>query len=428
MTRQPTSPSPSEPDSEVARICVITAGHLATCPRMVKAADALAAAGHDVRMISTRHMDWAARADDEMRTTRSWRWRVVDYLRETAPVTYATSGIRRRLAHAAAAGLGAARVPFGVGVRAYARVHSELVRAAIEEPADLFYGGTTGALAATAEASARTSIPYGLDLEDLHSAEQDGPDGPLMNDLAARIEARVLPHAAFLTTSSAAIATEYRRRYGVEAVTVNNTFPLPSRRPDITLRDGGPLNAYWFSQTIGRARGLEDFVHGAALADVPIDLHLRGRAAPGYVEALRQIASAAAPRLSIVAHGPAAPDAMIDLCRGYEIGLAVEESHVLNRQISLTNKAFTYILAGLAVVFTDTRGQRPLAEDLGPGALLYRSGDHRSLAEGLRRWYEQPARLLEARRAAWAAAVSRWHWEHPAQRGALIAAVAGALS
>jgi len=27
----------------MARICVITAGHLATCPRMLKAADALAA-------------------------------------------------------------------------------------------------------------------------------------------------------------------------------------------------------------------------------------------------------------------------------------------------------------------------------------------------------------------------------------------------
>jgi hypothetical protein len=80
------------------------------------------------------------------------------------------------------------------------------VRAAIEGPGDLFYGGTTGALAATAEASARTGTPYGLDLEDFHSEEQEGPDGALMNELAGRIEARVLPKAAFLTTSSVAIA------------------------------------------------------------------------------------------------------------------------------------------------------------------------------------------------------------------------------
>jgi hypothetical protein len=395
---------------------------------MVKAADALAAAGHDVHVVSTRHVDWATRADEEMRATRTWRWRVVDYRRDTAPATWAASAVRRRLAHLVASTLGATRVPFSVGVRAYARVHPELVRAALEEPADLFYGGTTGALAATAEASARAGVPYGLDLEDLHHAEQQGPDGPLMNAIAARIEARVLPRAAFLTASSAPIAAEYQRRYGVEPVTVNNTFPLPAGSLGIDQRQEGPLKVYWFSQTVGAGRGLEDFVRGAALADVPVELHLRGRETPGYLAAFRQFASAAAPRLTVVAHDPAAPDSMIDLCREYEIGLALEETEVANRRLCLTNKAFTYMLAGLAVVFTDTEGQRPLAEDLGAGALLYRSGDHRALAAGLRRWYEEPDRLIAARRAAWGAAVRRWHWEHPAERGALLAAVARSLS
>ena len=45
------------------RICVITSGHLATCPRMVKAADALAEAGHAVRIVSAQFLDWAAEAD-----------------------------------------------------------------------------------------------------------------------------------------------------------------------------------------------------------------------------------------------------------------------------------------------------------------------------------------------------------------------------
>jgi glycosyl transferase family 4 len=395
---------------------------------MVKAADALAAAGHDVRVVSTRHMGWAAQADADMKTRRPWRWRVVDYARETAPVMYAMSGIRRRLACAAVRRLGSASVSFSIAIRAYARVHPELVRAAVEERVDLFYGGTTGALAAAAEASARTGAPYGLDLEDLHSAEQDGPDSALINALAARIETRVLPSAAFLTASSGPIVAEYQRRYGVDAVTVHNTFPLPSRLPDVHPRDGGPLKTYWFSQTIGPGRGLEDFVHGAALADVPVELHLRGVEASGYLEQLRRLASMTAPRLTIATHDPGTPDSMIDLCREYEIGLALEANALLNRQVCLTNKAFTYILAGLAVVFTDTEGQRPLAEDLGAGALLYRSGNHSALAQGLRRWYQEPARLLEARRAAWAAAVRRWHWEHPAERGALTAAVDRALS
>ncbi len=412
----------------MARICVVTAGHLATCPRMTKAADALAAVGHDVRVVSTCHTPWAAAADDAMRATRSWTWRVVDYRREAAPLPYARSGVRSRVAQASTRVVGAYRVPFAVGVNAYARVHPELVRAAIEEPADLYYGGTTGALAATAEASARTSTPYGLDLEDLHSGEQEGPDAALMNELAARIESRVLPKAAFLTTSSAAIAAEYRRKYGVEPTTINNTFPLPPEPPEMAHRAGSPLRAYWFSQTIGSGRGFERFIAGAGEADIPLEVHLRGQSVPGYVETLRRFAASTAPKLSIVTHEPEAPDRMIALCRDYDIGLALEDGAALNRQLSLSNKALTYILAGLAVVITDTEGQRGLARELAQGALTYRGGDLRSLAEGLRLWYREPARLLAARRAAWSAAVRRWHWEHPSQRGALIETVSGALA
>ena len=37
------------------RITVVTAGHLSTCPRMLKSADALAADGYDVRVVATHH-------------------------------------------------------------------------------------------------------------------------------------------------------------------------------------------------------------------------------------------------------------------------------------------------------------------------------------------------------------------------------------
>jgi hypothetical protein len=53
--------------------------------------------------------------------------------------------------------LGAERVPFGVGVRAYARAHSELVAAAVEEPVD----GKTPAAAARW----RTRDSFGSDVQ-----------------------------------------------------------------------------------------------------------------------------------------------------------------------------------------------------------------------------------------------------------------------
>jgi len=87
----------------------------------------------------------------------------------------------------------------------------------------------------------------------------------------------------------------------------------------------------------------------------------------------------------------------------------------------------TYILAGLAVVLTDSPGQRAFADDLGDGALRYQTGDIASLANGLRLWAEDRGRLRRARQAAWQAAKRRWNWKHPSERGALIDAVSGVL-
>ena len=83
------------------------------------------------------------------------------------------------------------------------------------------------------------------------------------------------------------------------------------------------------------------------------------------------------------------------------------------------------MLAGLAVVFTDTPGQRRLAIDLGEGAILYPPGDVAALAAGLTRWASDKDLLGRARAAAWQAARRRWHWEHREERGALLDARGG---
>jgi glycosyltransferase involved in cell wall biosynthesis len=415
----------------MARICIVTSGHLATCPRMLKAADAIAGAGYRVRVVSTRYIDWAAEADVDVRRRRQgqWEWTVVDYGRWSARGRHLRTGVRFRIARELAAFVGPARCPLALTERAFSRAHGELLRAALSWPADLFYGGTSGALAAVARAACRAGVPYALDLEDFHTAEQeDGASARLAHALAERIERAVLPGAAFVTAASEAIAAAYRAKYGADPIVVNNTQPLPAKAPDLAPTPGEGLRLYWFSQTIGPGRGLEDATRAMGLADIPGELHVRGRALPGYLEGLQRLADEVAPRLKVLHHEPAAPDAMVDLCRGYDVGLALEQAHVLNRALCLTNKAFTYMPAGLAVVLTDTPGQRPLASDMGEGAILYAPGDVRALAGALKRWAEDKPLLVRARGASWQAGQRRWHWEHPSERGALLGAVARALT
>ncbi len=401
---------------------VVTAGMLSTCPRMVKAADALTGAGYDVRVVSANFAGWTAAADARVRETRRWRSTIVDYSKATAPAAAAMTSLRWRFASALARQGGSDAAPWWVVTRAYSRAHAEIVDAALAEPADFFYGGTTGGLAATAEAARRAGKPYALDLEDWHTAESVAPEASLQHGLAARVEGRVLGGATFLTAGSAAIAGAYATRYGIHPVPVHNVFPLPSEPPPLDA--GGPrLRICWFGQTIGRDRGLEEVVDIASQSGAPIDLDLRGRVVPGYGELLRARAHSSALRIQIL--DPTTPDEVLAWCRDYQIGISAEPPIVENRRLCLSNKIGGYLLAGLAVVASDTPGQRPIARDAAEGVAWYPPGDTACAAAALRNWSEDRAALARARRASWQAALTRWHWEHREERGRLLELVAG---
>lgn len=397
---------------------------------MVKAADALHDAGYDVTLLSTQGwIDWANEADEKSLARRAgtWKWKVVQWDKKHAPVTRAWTAVRFRVLRRIVGTINLGHVPLTVLGAAHVRVSREIEKLAARQSCDLFYGGGS-ALAATAVAATRCKVPFALDLEDFHSAELAQVAGrQVAQRIVEQIEGKVLSKAAFLTAGSAAIANAYMEKYRVTPVVINNTFPLPAIAPKISRGDGSSLKLYWFSQTIGQGRGLEDAVQAMGLASIPGELHLRGNGQPGYIDQLRRQAATAAPRLSIVHHPPAPADDMIALCAGYDVGLALEQPDVLNRDLCLTNKAFTYMLAGLAVAFTDTTAQRTLAQTMGEGAVLYRSGDVVTLASCLRAWAEDPAALTRSRQAAWDAGQTRWHWEHPEERGKLLDLVADAL-
>ncbi len=400
------------------RLALVTAGHLSTCPRMLKAADALAEEGYDVHVVSTSSTAWAAEGDRALQAERRGLYRstVIDYTRSHGPLLYAKSGLRRRIARALAERTREAS--FRLATRAFARVHDELVSAALATSADFFYGGTTGGIAAAYEAARRARRPYALDLEDFFSGEPQ--EGSLDRKLAERIEREILPGARFLTASSGPIADAYRTKYGVTAETIHNVFPLPDQSPDLESLYEGPLRFYWFSQTVGPGRGLEEAIEAAGVSGIEAELHLRGAIAESYRETLRKLAREKAPRLLLTTHPPGPPDEMTSLASAFDIGLSLEQPVSLNRPLCLTNKVLVYLLAGLALVMTDTPGQKPLREELGDKALVVSKGDVSALAAGYRRFAIDRHYLLDCRRASWKAAATRWHWEHSEERGKLL--------
>jgi len=392
---------------------------------MLKAAGALAEAGHSVRLVSAQFLDWAAEADT---ATKGCSWRTVDYRRSTSAAKYWRTGLEFHAACKWVRMVGAGRASLSALAAAHGRASRDLLKLALAAPADLFYGGTCGGLAVAALAARRTGVPYGLDLEDFHEGEfENGPKGDEARELLRRLQQQILPQAAFVTAGSSAIAARYQRDYGIPVLPIHNTFSLPAQAPNMEPPGAEALRLYWFGQTVGAGRGLEDVVRAVGLAGIRAELHLRGSAQPDYVATLRGLAGKANAQLAVRVHRPAPPERMVELSLPYDAGLSPEHGPDINRELCLGNKALTYILAGLPVVLTDTPGQRPFAEDLGEGALRYRAGDIASLAAGLQRWAEDRGRLRRARQAAWHAAERRWNWDHRCEKGALVDAVAAAV-
>lgn len=408
-----------------ARITILTAGHLSMCPRMLKAADALVGAGYRVRVVSTRFVPWGFAADADLVARRkgAWNWTAVDY-RPEAGLLHGWSRLRRKSAEVVSDRVGLERASLELLAKTVNRVHPELLKAVLAEPADLIYAGSAGALATAALAGRRKGVRYALDLEDFHTGERPASD-PL-NAVYAKIEREVLPGAAFVTTANEAMANAYENTYRIRARVIHNTFPLPVE-PPATVPGPRGLRVAWFGQTIGPGRGLEQAVELLGQTGGPVVFELRGRALEDFWTELESRAAAVAPDLVLVRRPPCPPDDLIAALGGCDVGLALEPGEPLNNRLLLSNKALTYPLAGLAVAITATPGQRDFAAALGEGAVTAEPGDTARLVKGLAAWQKDRKKLARARQAAWEAARDRWHFEHAAERGALLAAVREAL-
>jgi glycosyltransferase involved in cell wall biosynthesis len=407
---------------------LVTTEQISINPRLVKEADALCEAGCDVRVVACQWQEWATRADAITLAKRPWRCHLVDYSREHSFRSYWYSRLRRQAAQRFLAPI---TLRFGIAERAIGRVVPELVRAAATEPADLFIGHNLGALPPAVIAARKHRARAGFDAEDFHSGMRLLGTRPCLTDSAIEdIERQYLPRCDMITAASSGIARAYAAKYGItEPVLILNVFPLSQRPREFRPTTmSGPLTLYWFSQTIGANRGLEDVVRAMGLRRPDeIQLHLRGNWQPGYRDQLfRLAASVGLKPEQIMAHDPEPPDEMVRLAAHYDVGLALEHAVSHNRDICLTNKIFTYLLAGNAVMATATQGQQSILERMGDAGFCYQPGEVNALASGLKRWCEDRLLLERARRQAWDWGTREYNWD--LEKGKFLRAVEMALT
>lgn len=398
--------------SHARHICIVTSSHVSRNPRVVREADALVDAGYDVRVVACQWMKQAKQADEQLLASRRWECHFVDYSRSEGAALFWWSRFRHYFARRL---LALSHVEAALQL-AIDRVVPEIISAALLKPANLFIGHNLGGLVAAVSSASRIGCRVGFDAEDFHSKMWLSQTGPsFMDRLAALIEERFLPHCNYLTAASPLIAEGYSRQYSIKLPeTILNVFPLSSRPMEFRRTDtAAPLTLYWFSQTIGARRGLEDVIEAMGRSrSATMELHLRGDWQVGYEEELRAFAGTVGlNQQQIIWHTIASPEEMVRLACEYDVSLALEQPVSENRDICLTNKIFAYLLAGNAIVATATRGQKELLREIKGAAFYYEPGDVDALARQLQAWERDRSSLEHSRRCAWRFGSDKFNWD-----------------
>ena len=398
------------------RVCIVTPGYISSTPRVVREANALSAAGLDVRVVFTQGQLEQVRAfDAETLRNVPWQWEAFGWsdTRQSERRAFHLTRFRHK-----GAGLLARALPAGPIVsRAEGRTYPELTKLATAKPADLFIGHYPVGLAAAANAARKHGSRLGFDVEDLYADTHT----PTTESLRARrrvlsIERRYVPGCSHISAVSAPVRKAFSDRYGCAApVLMHNCCEWAER----ALLDGGRrdrsaaggVSMYWFSQTIGLNRGLQDAIR--ALASVPesLHLHLRGAVTDDVARALIGLARESGVESRVHLHGSEPPRSMLSRAAEHEIGLALEPGDTPNNRLTVSNKLFTYLMAGCAVVASDTEGQRSVMTTCADAGVLYQPGDVRALATHLNAWLARPDLLARARASALEAARLRWNAE-----------------
>lgn len=392
------------------RIVIVTGGGLARNPRTIKEAAALSAEGGEVTVLGAELKPGDLQRDLDLAARYNFRFEPVgSMVKSGSPTLSSWRRFRSRsgLALFKVAGL-ETRYQLGYFV-------PELLRRARKLAADYYIVHSEQALWVGARLL-RDGRRVGVDMEDwfsedlLPEARKHRPLG-----LLRTLEREVLRRATHSSCPSQAMGEALSREYDLPPpAVIYNAFAWGERalldKAVTDRKDRTIPSIHWCSQTLGRGRGLEDLLAALGQVQYPAEIHLRGDLAEGFGAWLTEHVPESW-RRRVFIHPTVPGDKLLSRIAEHDIGFAGEMKYCRNKDLTVSNKILQYLLGGLAVVASDTAGQREVARQAGEAVCIYPSGDADALAKGLNDFLGSPERLARAKAAALRAAQNTFCWE-----------------
>jgi glycosyltransferase involved in cell wall biosynthesis len=414
-------------------VVLVSGNHICSNPRAVKEADALSSAGFEVHVLGGAYKPELKERDAQLIAGKAWTYRAVYDLTKSAAARLQLR-LQRKL---------------GLILWSKARVANswqifygtdQLSRVVARLDADLTIAHWEAAMPAVVR-QMRRGKRVGIDMEDwfsedlLPSARSSRPIG-MLSDWESE-----LLSGAHSTCTSEAMGDALVARYGCRRpVVIRNVFPSAERNsldgewrdrvgftgindPTSPRPEAKPVSVFWYSQTIGPGRGLEELFAAVAHLRGNFEVHLRGDIGgyEGWFDGLL------APQLreKTHTHPVVGNNELLSRISEHDVGFAGERPEPPSRDLTITNKFFQYLQGGLAVVASATAGQKEGAQDAAGAVVLYNPGDVDGLRSALQRLIDNRAKLRAMRAAAWEVS-GRLSWENEAPK--LVCSVEKALN
>lgn len=406
----------------MAKILILIGAHLCTAPRPQKEAETLANAGHDVTVRGFWFDPELVERDRILIANKKWRFEPIIDFQPTRRLNNWRIRLQGRLAKEQFQRFGTfSPTLLGYGTKA-------MLKAARQARADLTIVHSEAGLW-VGNRLLDEGFRVGVDFEDWFSEDllPTARSARPIDQLQV-LESRLARECTYCLTTSHALAEAMAETYQAPKPTViYNTFPWAERSQiDNQKRDRQNLNLpslHWFSQTIGPGRGLETLFHALPHLRMPVEIHLRGN----YPDSARQWLEALIPsewRDYIFIHPTVLNSELLSRIGEHDIGLALEYTDIPSRNLTVTNKLFQYLQAGLAVIATDTAGQREILSQKPAVGQLIPSNNPVALAQALKELACEPEKLTLAKAASLEAAKEQFCWEKQSQSLLLTAELA----
>lgn len=393
------------------KIVLITSGQPSVNPRLVKEADALTDAGFDVTVIYQYWNEWGTEMDRKLLPQKKWKTIRVGGTPREEKITYWQSRLLYK------AGQIFAKYIFNSSITdilTIGRCTTFLIAEAKLHKAHIYIAHNLAALPAAVKAAKKNKAKVGFDAEDFHRNETTDDIQQAAYQLKVRLEEKYLPTVDYITASSIEISNRYQQLFPMlNPVTILNVFDHQDSTKAINRNDQ-VLKLVWFSQTIGQNRGLSDIL--MLIPDFTnLELHLLGDHDPFIIAQLtKDLAHDFGNRIFF--YPPIPSTDLIGFCSKFDIGLALEPGFSINNDLALSNKIFTYVQAGLAIIASDTTAQQQFINQYPDLGETYDRKNLATLRSILNRYIEDPDFLIgHQTKAAWYA-VHTLNWQHEKQK------------